>query len=237
MNTGRLNSDQIWALPLWAALLPLVTINASYLVAVSLQHIPACIPYISGCTSTSSAGRLAPESLLFRTGMLTEAVIVLLFWQQCSTFLSLGVQPHRRHVSMRLLGIAAALSLALYTVTLGLPGNEYRLLRRIGIDGFFLGNYGAQILLVFFYRRMAVRASTRVWRWLVAICVALPAAAIIGEVAKWAGAAKHPVNNVVEWNALVLLSLYFGAVAWLWRHHGFAIEYRLGGQGRSDRRP
>ena len=35
-------------LPLWAALLPLVTFNVSYLIAVAYEHVPACITYLCG---------------------------------------------------------------------------------------------------------------------------------------------------------------------------------------------
>ena len=60
------------ALPLWAAVVPLVTVNVCYLIAVGMEHVPACIPYLSGCTSVSSTGRIAPESLIFRAGMLPD---------------------------------------------------------------------------------------------------------------------------------------------------------------------
>ena len=62
------NSRYQQALPLWAAVVPLVTINVCYVLGVSLDHLPACIPYLSGCTSVSSTGRIAPESLLSKAG-------------------------------------------------------------------------------------------------------------------------------------------------------------------------
>lgn len=192
MSTDRLYSIDVRTLPLWAAVLPLVTINICYLVSISLDHLPACIPYISGCTSVSSTGRLPPESLIFRAGMLPLAVVVLLVWRRCATFLELGGQSGVRLTSIRLLGVAAALSLVLYTVTLGLAGNEYKILRRIGIDG---------------------------------------------ELAKWLGVSRHPANNIVAWNALILQCAYFAILSRLWRQHGFGGEFHLVGQRDSNGPP
>lgn len=230
MSTDRLYSFDVRTLPLWAAMLPLVTINICYLVAISLDHLPACFPYVSGCTSVSSTGRLPPESLIFRAGMLPLAIVVLLVWRRCSTFLELGGQSGVRLTSIRLLGVVAALSLVLYTVTLGLVGNEYKILRRIGIDGFALSNYIAQLIFVLSYRHMRSGTTEKLGRWLVAICVTVPAIAIAGELAKWLGVSRHPANNIVAWNALILQCAYFAVLSRLWRQHGFGSEFHLGGR-------
>jgi len=201
------------SLPLWAALLPLLTFNVCYLVAVALEHLPACIPYISGCTSVSSTGRMAPESWIFKAGMLPLAVIVLFVWWRCAEFLERGGQAGGRLWVLRLLGTTAALSLLLYTATLGIAGDDYRSLRRVGIDGFALSNLIAQLIFVVSCRRMRTERTRRLWQYLAAICVAVPAIAIAGELAKWLGAPRHPVNNVVAWNALLLQCLWFGLLA------------------------
>ena len=85
-------SEYLRALPLWAAVVPLVTINVCYVLGVSLDHLPACIPYLSGCTSVSSTGRIAPESLISKVGLLSSSVILALLWLRCATFLQLGGQ-------------------------------------------------------------------------------------------------------------------------------------------------
>ena len=45
------------------------------------------------------------------------------------------------------------------------------------------------------------------------LAVLLPALAIAAELAKWLGAPRRPVNNVVAWNALLLQSLWFVLLA------------------------
>ena len=77
---------------LWAAVVPLVTINVSYLTGVSFEHLPACIPYLSGCTSVSATGRVAPESLIFKAGMLSSAVVLALLWRRSDCERQHGVE-------------------------------------------------------------------------------------------------------------------------------------------------
>jgi heme/copper-type cytochrome/quinol oxidase subunit 4 len=214
-------------LPLWAAVVPLVTVNVCYLIAVDVGHVPECIPYLSGCTSVSSTGRMAPESLIFRAGMLPTALILALFWQGCTTFLELGGQSGTRLVTLRALGVVAALSLTIYALTLGFEENAYRQMRRIGIIGFALSTFFAELSFIFLYRRMRTAETERLWRWLIALCVALPLLSITAEVAKWAGAPKHGADNTVAWNAFVAASTYYAVVARVWWHHGFTGEFRL----------
>ncbi len=233
MSSDRFNATDFRALALWAAVLPLLTVNVCYLFAIGLDHLPACVPYISGCTSVSSTGRFAPESLIFKAGMLPWAVIIMFFWHRCSSFLEVGGQSRSWFIALRSLGVFAALSLTLYAVTLGIRGDEYRLLRRIGIDGFALSNFMSQVMFVFIYRNMRLSATEKLWRWLVALCMALPALGIAAEVAKWAGAPRHAANNIVAWNALVVLCAYFAAMSQLWWHHNLFSQSESTSSGRA----
>ena len=230
MTQGK--SEYLRALPLWAAVVPLVTINVCYLVGVALEHLPACIPYFSGCTSVSSTGRIAPEALIFKAGMLSSAVVLALLWHRCATFLQLGGQTSRRIIPLRVFGLLAVLFLVLYAVTLGLREDEYRFLRRIGIDGFALSSLLAQVLFIGLYRPMRIDATQKLTRWLVVLCVALPLLGIAAEVAKWAGVPRHAANNTVAWNAFVAASAFYAVLGRIWWHHGFASEFRITSSGR-----
>ena len=221
------------ALPYWAAIVPLVTVNVCYVVAIGLDHLPACIPYFTGCTSVSSTGRIAPESLIFRAGMLPSALIVALFWHRCATFLRLGGQSGSRLVTLQVLGVIAALSLVVYAVTLGFEDNAYRQLRRAGIIGFALGTFTAEVSLIIFYRPMRTATTEKLWRWLIILCVALPLLSVASEIAKWAGAPRHGANNTVAWNAFVVASAYYAVVARIWWQHGFSSQFTITSAGRA----
>jgi len=218
----RIPAIEMRALPLWAAVLPLATINVCYLVAVGMEHVPACIPYLSGCTSVSSTGRMAPERVIFLTGMLPSAVILLFFWQRAAVFLKFGGQPSSPVVTLRALGVIAALSLLAYALTLGSEDDTYRQIRRAGINGFAISTFLAQVLLISFYRAMRIAATKQHWRWLVGLCVALPLISIAAEVAQFVGAPRRVANNMAAWNAFVVASAWYAVVARVWWHHGFS---------------
>lgn len=219
-------------LPFCVAVLPFLTFNVCYLVAVGLEHVHTCIPYLTGCTSLSSAARMAPENLIFRAAILPLAGVLAIFWHRCSTFLQLGGQRRSRLIILQMFGVMAALSLILYAVTLGLQGDEYRFLRRIGIDGLALSNLVAQLLFISLYRPMRIDATKKLFLWLVALCLALPVLAIAAEVAKWAGAPRHAANNIAAWNALAILCAYFVVVGRVWQMHGFISQFAITAGGR-----
>lgn len=232
MSTKRFLVVDFRALPLWGAVLPLMTINICYLVAISLDHLPACVPYISGCTSVSSTGRIAPENWIFKAGMFPSAVIVVLVWWRLATFLVIGGQSRFRLVTLRLLGIVAALSLVLFTFTLGLPGDENRLLRRVGTNGFAFGSFTAQVLFIFFYRQIKIGVDRKLWQSLSAVCLALPVLAVAAEVAKSLGMERHAANNIVAWNAFVVSCAYYGLLNHLWQHSEMIAELNSGSRGK-----
>ncbi len=159
--------------------------------------------------------------------MLPTALILALFWQRCSIFLELGGQSGARLVALRMLGIIAGLSLIIYALTLGFEENAYRQLRRAGIIGFALSTFAAEVLLIVSYRAMRIAETEKLWRWLVALCVALPLLSIAAELAKWVGAPRHAANNTVAWNAFVVASAFSVVVARLWWYHGFSSRFDI----------
>ena len=215
-------SQHLQFLALWVALVPLVTINISYLVAVAMEHLPACIPYLSGCTSVSATGRIAPESLIFKTGMLVSAVALVLVWHRSAPFLQTGGKRPSRVLLLRIFSLLAALSLTLYAVNLGLKGDEFRYLRRVSTNGFAVSNLIIEVLFIVLYRPMRIETTQKLFHWLIVFCVALPLLSIAAELAKWLGAPRRPTNNLVAWNAFIAFSAYYAVVARIWWHHGSA---------------
>ena len=119
------------ALATW--LLPVLTVHASYLLSATAGLIPLCVPYIDGCTSISASGRYGGAYFLFKVGMLPAAVFVGVFWWLCRHWLlALGDRDGSALRAIVLVGILAALFLALYTVFLGSRGEFYSFMRRFG---------------------------------------------------------------------------------------------------------
>ena len=209
-------------LPLWAALLPLLTFNVCYLIAAALEHVPSCIPYLDGCTSVSSTGRSTPESLVFKLGMLASAVLLAFVWHRTAAFLRASGQSLLRVSVLRLFAALAVVSLIVYAVTLGMREEEYRALRRIGIDGFAFSNLLTQITFAVLYRPLQTDATKKLFRWLVILCFILPLLGVAAEVAKSFGLPRRATNNAVAWNASLVVAAYYAVVARVWWHHKIA---------------
>jgi len=201
-------------LPLWAAVLPLVTFNVSYLIAVAYEHVPACITYLSGCTSVSSTGRLFPETLIFKTGMMSLAVVLALLWYRTAAFLDARV--------LRVFASIMVVGLVLYAITLGMQGEVTEVLRRIGIRAFAFGTLLIQIAFVVLYRSIQTESTRTLFTWLVILCIALPLVGVISEVSKALGAPRRPTNNIAAWNAFLVSSGYYLVLARVWWHHKIA---------------
>jgi hypothetical protein len=215
------------ALPYWAAILPLATITTTYVVAASVDHVAHCIPYLTGCTSVSSTGRMAPESLIFRAGLLPTAVVLILFWHRCAMFLDLNGDTSARVPALRIVGVVLGLSLMLYALTLGFEESVYPRLRRIGMSGFAIGTFVAKLLFIFGYKPLRRGDTARIWLWLVALCAALPILDLVSEIVKLAGVEGNSPDHVATWNAFVAASAYYLLVGKTWWRHGFVSECRI----------
>ncbi len=215
------------ALPYWAAILPLATITTTYVVAASVEHVAVCIPYLTGCTSVSSTGRMAPESLIFRAGLLPTAVVLILFWHRCAMFLDLNGDTSARVPALKMVGVVLGLSLMLYALTLGFEESAYPRLRRIGMSGFAIGTFVAELLFIFGYRPLRRDDTSRLWLWLVVLCAALPLLDLLSEIVKWAGVEGNSPDHVATWNAFVAASAYYLLAGKIWRQHGFTSACRV----------
>jgi hypothetical protein len=159
--------------------------------------------------------------------MVPTAVILMLFWHRCADFLELGGQSGSKTAALRFCAVIAGVSLMIYALTLGFSDGAYPRIRRVGIVGFALATFIAELLFVLAYRPMH-RPDTRVlWRWLLVLCVALPVFDIGSEIGKGSGIAGHAPDYIATWNAFIVASLFYLIVGRLWRRHGFTTERRI----------
>ena len=145
-----------------AAALPVVTFNSTYLIASALGHVPGCFTYLEGCTSVSSTGRQFPETILFKTGVLTLAVVLAMHWHHAAKFLQASGLSAGRARALRIVAYIAAIALSIYAITLGLPDEHFGTLRRIGTHGFAFFSAITQLTFVIMYRPFRIQANTEI---------------------------------------------------------------------------
>lgn len=225
--------------PLITGLLPIGAVVSAYLIAAYLDHVPACVPLITGCTTISATGRDAPESLLFRATMIPTAVLLLLYWRLADEWLMLhGARRGGAAHAMRWLGGIAALFLIVYTVALGFIGPHYALQRRVGVTLFFSCTFLAQLLFV---RRLQRALQSRpqpalrtVFRIKLGICVSMLLLGLTVAPLKAIYPDDAVIENVVEWNFALLMYLFFIPTWLAWRITGFEARFSV---KESDDRP
>lgn len=218
-------------LPLYAGLAPFVAITLAYWLGVRHGLLPACNPYIDGCTSISSTGRHMPGSLLFRAVMLPQAVVLALLWYFAASWLD-ALSPAKRSARLVLVsGLLGALALVLYVTFLGTKAPFYELMRRFGIYFYFLGTIVAQVALAIALRRHvqrhgapALKRSARVMLWLCSLPFAL---GVLNLVLKATLDDPDFVENRIEWIVSLMMQAYFVVLWAAWRNSGFSVSVRV----------
>ena len=213
------------------ALLPIITINFAYVLAALGGSVPECVPYLQGCTSISSTGRVNPSQWIFKPLMLASALLT--GWFFLASAAKTGRQAHGAD-ALGLSGIVGAAALVLYVIFLGSEGESYRLLRRYGVSLYFGFTYLAQLLLARRLRRsspqkLAPQAMLAISALLLFVGIgSIPITHLLTD--------KGQLENAIEWNFALLMQLNFLLAGWALRPEK-PVEIRLSDQqGFSDDR-
>lgn len=204
-------------LPVLTGLLPLFAVFTAYGIAVHTAGLPACNPFIDGCTSVSATGRHPPASFLFRAAMLPQSILLAAYWLASlawyrSVRRSLGLDSHSGS-AIGWLGVTGALFLVPYVTFLGTEEPFYEFMRRYGIYLYFLLNVIAQIVLASrvlpLVRQLGIPSvliATRLQLALAWIPFALGALnLLLKAILENADAAE----NRIEWIFALLMQAYF----------------------------
>ena len=210
----------IAALPLLVCVAPLVGINLAYWIGVTADVLPACIPYIDGCTSISATGRYPPGDRLFRAVMLPQSVLLASTWLLASQWLK-ALNPATRAAAPALAcGLVGAAALIVYVTYLGSRDPVYELMRRYGIYFYFAGTVFAQIFLT-----AALRPS-RLRRAMLAT-VAVPwVLGLVNFLQKAFGDNPDLLENTIEWIVSLFMQLWFLQLCLCWRNTRFRLSAR-----------
>ena len=216
-----------WPLPVMAGLLPLVAATLAYSLSIRLDIVEGCNPFFDGCTSISRAARHGLPNHLFRALVLPAAALQAICWLMCGSWLrSVGAAPSRLLRALSVLGLAAAVFLILYGTFLGVEGGAYRWMRRYGVVVYFGATCVSMLIVSDAVYRVAPTGS--ISRALVAFSVGLPLLGLANAFAPLFGLNEAEVaalQNTTEWWGGLLFTLFFFALAWLWRTSSFAIRF------------
>ena len=193
--------------------LPTLAININYAIAVSEGFVELCNPYWDSCTSISATGRNGTAFIFFKGTMLPIAFVYLYYWSRCSLLLNrLGYQKQ----TIRNIGFFAVAALILYTITLGALGDNFRLMRRIGIIFYFTLTYLCQLLIVHRLGVLGQKDTNQLLQQLMLLFILC-----IGVLTLFLDALLpnyDDYEDAFEWNIALLLHINFLLAAWDWKH-------------------
>lgn len=212
-------------LPLIAGIVPFVGVHVCYVVAVQYGHLPACIPYIDGCTSISATGRYPPANFLFRAVEMTSAALLLVIWYLTVEWLR-ALRPGlsgNMAVAILISGMTGAIALIVYVTFLGTTEPFYEFMRRFGIYFYFLGTTLAQLFVALSLRSAGNAALGRLPDVMLWLCVSPFALGLLNlaQKAVLAHATADALENSIEWFASTLMQAYFVVLFFAWRRTGF----------------
>jgi hypothetical protein len=216
----------VWPLALVVAVLPFITTHLSFVVSALQGHVPWCFPYWEGCASISRSGRHGTAYFLFKAGMIPTCVLIVLFWGLNGRWLRTLQAPVP--ASLFWLGLVSSLALLLYTLTLGHAGDMFRLLRRIGVVGWFGMTWIAQLKLGAQLRDVPGWENTG--RRLVQLSLFT---LLLGLISIWLGVLfpeyYDELEDAFEWTLALLLNGHALWIALLWRRSQFSLTASTSG--------
>jgi hypothetical protein len=210
------------ALPLIAAVAPLIGINVAYWIGASNDVLPSCNPYLDGCTSISSTGRYPPGDRLFRAILLPQSTVLAFTWYFAVLWLK-SLQPTTRSGPAILVsGIAGAVALVLYVSYLASNDPFYEIMRSYGVYVYFGGTALAQLVLSLSLDRSPLQRAM-VWvtvtPWVLGI-INFAQKAILGSL--------NSNENRIEWIASLLMQVWFVLLWITWRRTRVTVALTTG---------
>lgn len=214
----------LWPLALACGLLPLLATHVAWLLSMDAGYVPACNPYLEGCTSISRAARHGLGNHLFRLAVLPVAVAMMLHWWSCRRWLAERQADARTGGSLPTLGAVAGVSLAIYTAFLGTEGAIYEWLRRYGIYGYFGGTALAQLVFLRALRGLAIqRGIANAMTTLVAGMLVLGLGSVAVTAVVVDDTRRESLENIMEWLLGLAIVAWFVLHAELWRRERVAV--------------
>lgn len=215
-------------------MLVLLTIHLAWLVATAQGHVPACWPWLDGCTSISATGRQLPEKLFFKPLMIIAVLAMAATWWITARWLAAaGCDRPRLLRMLAWAGIAGSLCSVVYLAALGEGGGSARVLRRLGASLGFAGLFLAELLTVVALARLAARPALPAWwspglyRLLWALVLLVFGLGILSAVLAATWPRYAAVEDAFEWQFALWMNLWLPVLALLWRRAGVTMQLRV----------
>jgi hypothetical protein len=222
-------------LPLLTGFAPIFAAHVSYLIAIRAGVLPACMPYIAGCTSISATGRYPPSSFLFKSVMMPESILMAAYWLFSVAWLRALERTAGRRADggtmVGVFGVAGALFLIVYVTFLGTEGPVYDFMRRYGVYLYFLFTVIAQLLLAAKILSVSsvlrIPLVVRITQYQLGLALVPFALGVLNLVLKATLDDAVASERIIEWMFALLMHGYFLLSYFSWRATGFDASFAV----------
>lgn len=227
MLFSRFTLPQLIALS--AALLSLITITMTFTIWSLRPGVESCIPFFTGCTSITNTGLRLPEAFIFRAGMISCGVVMVIWWFSMQRFL-VHYKENYWGFWLRSMFLVSMLVSALIIISVTVMGpemNDSKFLVQLHTTTavlFFLFTTINQSVLTWWLTR-SVKNHNLILKTLTAkriinaaqiLCLTI----LIIDQFDWAPDFGNHLTNAIEWWLALLSSLYFLTAYWDWDDFG-----------------
>jgi hypothetical protein len=196
-------------------------------VSAGLGQIPWCFAYLEGCVSISKASREIPSQQIYRILIMTGACLMMLYWFLCGSWLKQLNGGESRGQLFVFIGLVSAVLLVINVALFADSEGVLKTVRRSCVAGFFILHMIAQLMftaqLAKTVKQMSWPGLAQVVRTKFFICSAQLAFAVLVVIAPLFENRRF-INNVVEWDFLLLMLCFYVVTASAWKQTAFRFS-------------
>ncbi len=205
-------------------IIPSVTIFICLGIAIYLNILEICNPFISGCYSVSRVGRSYPAVLIFKPMMvITIVLMIVYFFEHYRIFKKFLV--NKIYLNLTLLsGLISSFALFFYIIFLGIEGSEiWRFMRRGGIFIYIISLIISQFLIVLTYLKIKndykVIISSKIINinFYFIILLIICGIILILLIEIFSLNTSWYIKNIIQWNYFLLMNLFFLNTYFVWK--------------------
>ena len=157
------NINQIRLISIWVFIITFISLNLCLFISVNYHLFEGTIftvdpigrsgftiPYIDGSVSISRTARTFPAYIVFKSGMLITAILLIQYWRASNKLMQTINNDFSKNKSFLFFGVGSAICLIIHSLLLGVHFDVdlYKFFRRFVLLAFIIFEIVAQALLI-----------------------------------------------------------------------------------------
>ena len=225
---------QIRRLSLWIFFIPLISINLCLFISQNYQLLENTIfivdqigrsgfsiPYFDGSLSISRASRTFPQYLIFKPSMILTAILLFYYWQNNNKLIN-NLKSTNINYKFKIFGILSAIFLAIHSILLGVKFDVqiYKLLRRVVLLAFIIGEIIAQGILVYHFYRLKNKIDRFINKKILVLKIILVTILSVVAILSFPiliDNGKIHFKHALEWNYFVGVIMFYLLSRFFWK--------------------